>query len=901
MHKSLRRTLSAIAFACVAAALSAAAFVRDEPMGRWDIEPKSVVSGQETAIRLRYANGSEPLPAGSSFTMAIEPISVTQLQGGTASLGVEPTAEDQPRSAGVPPAPSPARVTVHPIGVTETGAFGVRIAFPSGLPAGQSVVLAYGNRQLDGRIVGLVNPVPVRDLAWDVRYHRSDADAHGTSWTAAGWWRNLPRCEIVAGQPSAVRVTAPSIVGAGQPFNVRLAITDAFDSRAEPPYTGSVRLIAPAGLTGIPSTVRFSAGDHSVRLIEGIRAARPGSYRIGAALMGPAEASKAAPTESNPIVVRAGSSRAIRWGILNGGAGYTAGWGDGADAYYSYARDIAGLDYAALAEELVPRDAAAERSAGGIYAARFGSSLIPEALGRIIAEAAARHHRPGEFVTILGYHGVTSTAGSLGVYSAESGPEALARILPRSMPAFPFELHASLSATEALIIHHANAAYLPYSSLLNGRTRQGHPVAPVLECHSERGMSFPGPGPFDSLIGGVRSPVAKPLFKVIGRGLRFGLVGDSGTVTGWPGRRWASGLTTRNRFVQGLTAARPSEFTRKGLLDAYRARNVYATTGERIVLDFTVNGVGMGGTVTTDGPAVATVVVSGTAPIREVSLFNGDRVLTQARPASQRDVRVAFDLPKPMPSETPYMVEVVQADRHRAWSSPIWVRKRPAPDLAWMRSADGKPLLVNAGTAPAPRLSVVGGRSSYGFVRPAWGPEVRMREGADGQVWLRRWSDRRATLFLALRCAPTSGTLRVTGQTEYAPEPDYALLSEGGAFRDDGNGLMEFADKISGGRGLAVNLTVSPRKACTATLSFTREVVLVIDGRTERAREFVIPINRVQGAPSPITLSFGILKPGERRAVPDSTLSWVADPDDSVAEINEANNLWTPPRAPSRD
>ena len=896
-YSQTHSALSVAVFGFLAATLSSAAFVRDKPMGRWELEPRSLVSGQETQIRLRYTNGSEALPPGSSFTMAIEPVSVTQLQGGTASVGIEPVGGAQAASS----------VTVRPIGLLDSGAFGVRIAFPSGLAAGQSVELMYGNRRIDGSFVGLVNPVPVHDLAWDVRFHASDADTDGRSWSDSGWWRHLPRADIVPAPPSAVRITGPTLVGVGKAFRVRLAVTDRFDSRAEPPFVGTVRMFASSGLTGLPSSVRFDAKDRSVRSLEGVRAMKAGTYRITTELVGDLGGAGAARYESNPITARAGSPRAIRWGILHGRAGYTAGWGDGADAYYEYARDVAGLDYAALAEEmphLDPGGASAPLSqndvrnwkAGGIYAHRFGQHLDAPALRRVVSKAATRHHRPGEFITILGYLGATAAASSHAVYSADGSPEALARLVPHSAPSFPFELQAAISTAEPLIIHHANAAYLPYSLLMHGQTRAGRPMSTVIECHSERGMAFPGPGPMDPLVGGVRSPVAKPLFRVIGRGLRFGLVGDSGTLTGWPGRRWPSGISPRNRFVQGVTAARLAVFSREGIIQAYRERDVYATTGSRIFLEFTINGVGMGRTVTTDEAAVATVVVAGTAPIREVSLFNGSRVLTQARFSGRRDVRAVFDLPKPTASAMPYMVEVVQTDHHRAWSSPIWVRRRSAPDLSWEQAANGKLYVKNSGTAPARRVVLTGHRSSYGWVRPGWGPLATLPDRADGQVWLRRWSDRAATLFLSLRCAPISGTVSLTGQTDYAPEPDYALLSNGGTFRDNGEGRLEFADTITGGRGVGINLTVSPRRPCAAILTFVREVTLAVDGRLDRSSQFNIPINSASVTAATVTQAIAVLRPGEKRAVSDPALNWMADPDDRVEEISEGNNLWAPRR-----
>ncbi|NLI01317.1 MAG: DUF3604 domain-containing protein [Chthonomonadales bacterium] len=880
----MRNATVAICAAAVIGWLSSAGGQGDQPTGIWEVLPRKLVSGDTCDIRIRYRNGDQPLPPGSSFSMEVQPISVTQLQAGTTSEGLVP----DPDATGEP------KATVAVAGVTEEGALKARVTFADEVPAGGVVTLRYGNRQLDGRMAAIVNPVPVNDLAWDVRYHASADDKDGMSWSERGWWRALPRVDIRPAEAAAVRITAPTMVAIGKPFSVRIAVTDRFDSRADPPFVGSVRLSAPSGMSGIPETVRFAPADASCRVIPGVRVARAGIYRIGARLAAsPADASRM-PDESNPIVARADVSRPIYWGVLHGRAGYTGGWGEGADSYFRYAREVAGLDFAALTENLPSTAERAAWRAPGLHPARYGKQLTADDVERAVLGAAGKHDRAGEFVAIAGYLSETSSASAHAVYTSDAPQSGFARIIPPSRLDFPFELYAALSKSEPLIIHHANAAYLPYSSLSVTSGRSGASPAPVLECYSDRGMAFPGPGPYDPLFGGVRSPVAKSLFRVIGRGLRLGLVGDSGTVTGWPGRRFAAGIAPRHRFMPGLTAVRASSLSRKGVLDAYRKRDVYATTGERIALSFTIGGTGMGGTALIDGPAVATVEASGTGPIAAVSLFNGDRVLTQARFANRRDVRTQFDLPAPQAEVTPYMVEVLQVDGHRAWSSPIWVRRRAAPDLAWALGADGKLYVRNAGSAAVAKVVLQGHRTDYGFVRPAWKPEYPLPAGADGQVWLRRWSDRRATLFVSWRGAPLAGSVSVTGQTAYEPEPDYALLSNGGSFRHNGAGTMEFTDTITGGRGLGVYVTLTPQRLCVARLTFTREVGLRMDGRIERGREFTVPLNRLTGASGAKTVTVTGLAPGGRYAVPESGLCWMADPSDAIAESDEGNNLWVP-------
>jgi hypothetical protein len=873
-----------LALCAVSAGLGFALRADDPPMGRWEVIPRELVSGEQTAIRLRYVNGTAALPPGSAFSMEVEPISVVQLQGGPASVGLDadPAEHDQPA----------ARVTV--VGAGVRGAVVLRVQFPNGVPAGRTVTLRYGNKQLDGKMPALVNPVPVHDLAWNVVYHPSPDDTAGVSWVERGWWRELPRVDIKPAPASAVRITVPSAVGVGHPFRVRVAVTDRFESRPDPPYVGVVRLKVPDGLTGLPEQIRFAEADASSRVIDGVRAMKPGVYRIGAASL--SETDGAMAIESNPIVVQSGVSTPIYWGVLHGLAGYTAGWGDGADSYYRYAREIAGLDYAALSEELPAADRAAEWHPDGIYACRYGRSLSAADVQREVLEAARKHLRAGEFITVPGYLGATASAGSHGVYTADASAEGLGRVLPHTAATFPFELYDQMKASDPLVIHHLNAGYVPYGYLSGGLTHSGATLAPVLECYSDWGMAFPGPGPFSPLVGGVRSRVAKSLFRVIGRGLRFGLVGDSGTLTGWPARRYPASVGQRQKFVQGLTAVQALNLTRAGILEAYRSRRVYATTGERIVLTFTINAVGMGGTVLSDKPLTAVVEAHGTAGISEVSLFNGDRVLSQARFANRPDVRAAFDLAAPVPEDTPYLVEVVQMDGHRAWSSPIWARKRTAPELKWERGSDGKLYLRNAGTAPALKVALRGHRSGYGFVRPGWPAAAALSKEADGQVWLKRWSDRRATLFVSWRGSKLNGSMRLTGQTAYDPEPDYALLANGGTFRDDGSGTITFADAVETGRGFCVNLTVVPSQQCTVSLTFSRELALRMGGDIRKGTEFRIPINQYAAGNAASSIVIPALAPGARYAVPNADWCWMADPGNTIAETDEGNNLWTPGR-----
>ncbi len=156
----------------------------------------------------------------------------------------------------------------------------------------------------------------------------------------------------------------------------------------------------------------------------------------------------------------------------------------------------------------------------------------------------------------------------------------------------------------------------------------------------------------------------------------------------------------------GLTAVLAERLDRESIYDAVRSRRNYATSGPRIVLEFTANGAPMGSRIESAASIQMSVRVLGTALLDHVEIVRNqvdsfaavrieqnpegrDGVFLLYDPAQpQGDRRVARDDMSrltfsmsdepPLSGETSYYVRVTQADGHQAWSSPIWVR-RPAP------------------------------------------------------------------------------------------------------------------------------------------------------------------------------------------------------------------------------
>ena len=88
----------------------------------------------------------------------------------------------------------------------------------------------------------------------------------------------------------------------------------------------------------------------------------------------------------------------------------------------------------------------------------------------------------------------------------------------------------------------------------------------------------------------------------------------------------------RNSLAQrgGLGAVMAPERSRDALFDAMKARQTYATTGDRIILDVAVNGVGMGQRAPSAETREVAGRVIGTAPIQSIALFkNGEAIWWQ--------------------------------------------------------------------------------------------------------------------------------------------------------------------------------------------------------------------------------------------------------------------------------
>ncbi len=159
------------------------------------------------------------------------------------------------------------------------------------------------------------------------------------------------------------------------------------------------------------------------------------------------------------------------------------------------------------------------------------------------------------------------------------------------------------------------------------------------------------------------------------------------------------------QYSPGLTAIIATEQTREHLLQALHHRSCYATTGERIILGFSIAGTPIGGELSTKTkPGLVynrhiVGFVAGTAPIKEICIIRNGKPLHYFYPNqpsfdftfddSELLHQIALTSPDERPHFVYYYLRIVQEDGHIAWVSPIWI-DYPDMNVAEATSFDKK-------------------------------------------------------------------------------------------------------------------------------------------------------------------------------------------------------------------
>ena len=241
------------------------------------------------------------------------------------------------------------------------------------------------------------------------------------------------------------------------------------------------------------------------------------------------------------------------------------------------------------------------------------------------------HEAPGEFVPFLAYEWTNYQYGHHNVYYLDYDQ-------PIRMPPTLPDLYDALRAVDAFVIPHHGG----YPVGICGKNWDCHDdeLSPFVEIYSLHGSSEEPQGIRPLLTSGSwMGPGASggSVQEGLERGHRLGIMASSDSHGDHPGA-----------YDNGLIAAYADELTRESLWDAFKQRRVYGVTGDRIKLDFSIDGQCMGSRVRSPGPRAIDVSVVAWDQVDRVDIIkNGKPLHTFVEPVgrvadSSHKLRVRF-------------------------------------------------------------------------------------------------------------------------------------------------------------------------------------------------------------------------------------------------------------------
>lgn len=313
-----------------------------------------------------------------------------------------------------------------------------------------------------------------------------------------------------------------------------------------------------------------------------------------------------------------------------------------ADEPYLRARFVYGDDFCALTDH---------------------ESFIGKRIGpgewRYLSKVADRHDEPGVFATLIAYEWTGRMYPGPGhkvVYLPPEGGDVISR---DDVPEGSELIRRIKAAGGFAVPHHVG---------WTGADEEAHdPVGqPVFEICSCHGCYLTADHPL-----GARGELRDQMIEeVLRRGKRFGFIACSDG----HGLLFHHGVARkRDPFRCGLTAVQAEDVTREAILRAIRERRCYATSGVPILLDLrTEGGHPMGSELVVDGPVRVRAEARCASPIARLTLEGPKGPI--ATTSGEGELEAALEA-----TVEPGWVyaKVEQEDGEMAWSSPIFLDRRP--------------------------------------------------------------------------------------------------------------------------------------------------------------------------------------------------------------------------------
>lgn len=504
-----------------------------------------------------------------------------------------------------------------------------------GLQAGQTLRITYGDRS-KGSPGYLVQP-------YDESFYtfKTYVDASGT-----GEYLLLsknPSVSVCSGKAQKLTVLLPSNAVAGKPTWCTVRAEDRFGNPAAQ-YRGTISLSTTDSRASLPKTYTFVEADKGVHRFENVVFNTNGFQSISVK-------DRDFTDRSNPVKVeKAHPSRLLLWGDLHGHTLNSDGRGTFSE-YYDFAENVAALDFCAVSDHAF--------------------EMLDKMWDRSKA-VTNRMNKPGRFVTFNAYEwsGTPDVGGDHNVYWLDEDPP-----IYRSITGYDARNPQMYHGPDPKVTHIKDLF-----SILNE-----HLVDKNVFCIPHRGGRAGNPEWHDPKIQRLIEIFSEHFrsepwaTKFLEEGHRVGIMASSDNHYGNPGYGYLKRNQSDDAFKpteigMGLVAVYATERTRKSIFTALYDRHCYATSGDRIILEFMCDGHLMGSEYETDTTPLISVKTAGTSPIRRVEIKKNSSVIHTIEP-NKSEVELNWRDPDFDGNQACYYyVRVVQENGEEAICSPVWIK-----------------------------------------------------------------------------------------------------------------------------------------------------------------------------------------------------------------------------------
>lgn len=359
----------------------------------------------------------------------------------------------------------------------------------------------------------------------------------------------------------------------------------------------------------------------------------------------------------------------LYWGDIHCHAKYCDGRRT-ADDVYLFAKNVAKLDFAAITTH-----------------DKVGKVFLDKHKWEIIQERSKNHNKPGEFVSIEGYewdgHGNQAldsrVYGHYNVYYFGEGYKFF-RVDQK-------EGQTIKTLWNSLRKYGYKALTIPaHPSDPNGMrcdfSFYDSEYVPAIEIYSIGGSYEKVHGDLLNMRSDNSSPAGFYVQDYLKKEYKVGFIASSDSHNGHPGwdigSRYSfdTGNVPKDFYRGGLCAVMCDELTRESIYNAIKNRRCYATTGERIFIDFRLNDVFMGQEIRVKRGKLNVNIefkIKGTGNIESVEIIKNGYIAATYSPRSEKEVHIVYNNEVYINRDSYYYIKVYHEGGNIAWGSPIYL------------------------------------------------------------------------------------------------------------------------------------------------------------------------------------------------------------------------------------